>query len=286
MLRVHRPQGDGHGLGTISISITPSEGPFWIGTFFLLSIEYTTRSLFRKKSLPWPISPHFSLKCCLSSLSTTLPANEWYFSLQLLSALIGCVYLKQCRCTINCYSCSAPRGEAQKLPHELFYFKMIPICIISQKMRKVSWWSNPAELTKTKTSPLLGRVKYWNGAQRRSVDQPIPSCTNTILRPQFWDTYTCLHENVPHFLLFFLILEKTLGREKNVVALQAQSASKTRVGLGHSKCNISAGRGGRRLKRRKATAAVGSPHQSKVVMEKEEMPTKKVGSAAHGRWIF
>lgn len=87
-------------------------------------------------------------------------------------------------------------------------------------------------------------------------------------------------------LVVFLNIRKTLGREKNVVALQAQSASKTGLGLGHCMCNISAGRAGRRLKRRKATAAVGSPHQSKVGMEKEEMPTKKVGSAARGRWIF
>lgn len=220
MLRVHWPQGDGHGLGTISISTTPSKGPSWIGSFFLLSIEYTIRSLFRKKSPPWPISPHFSLKSCLSSLSTTLPANEWYFSLELLSALIGCEYLNQCRCTINCYSCSAPRGETQKLPHELFYFKMIPICIVLQKMRKVSWWSNPAELTKTKTSPLLGRVKYWSRAQR-SVDQPIPFCT--ILRPQFWDTYTCLHEDIPQFLLFFLILEKHQEEKKCVDPLGSVS---------------------------------------------------------------
>lgn len=195
---VSGPKGLGRYWATISTSTTPSEGPFWIGTFFLLSILYTKRSLFIKESLPWPISPHFSLKCCLSSLSTTLPANEWYFSLELLSALIRCEYLKQHRCT-NCYSCLASSGEIQKLLHELFYFKMIPAHIIFQKIGKVSWWSNPAELTKTRTSPPLGRVNYWNWTLRRSINQPVPLCTNTTLRPQFWEACICLPEDIPHF---------------------------------------------------------------------------------------
>lgn len=176
-----------------------SKGPFWIGTFFLPNFIYTKRYVFIKESIPWPISPYFSLKCCLSSLSTTLPANEWYFSLELLSALIGCEYLKQLWCTINCYSCLAPTRETQKLPHELFYFKMIPMCIIFQKMGKISLWPNLAELTKTKTSPPLGRTKYWNGTRGRSINQPIPSCTNTTLRPQFWEAYTYLCKDIPHF---------------------------------------------------------------------------------------
>lgn len=115
-----------------------------------------------KESIPTPISPHFSLKWCLSSLSTTLPANELYFSLKLLSALIGCEDLKQLWCAINCYLCLAPRMETQKLPCELSYFKMIPTCIIFQKMGKISLWPNPVELTKTKTSPPLGEVLRWD----------------------------------------------------------------------------------------------------------------------------
>lgn len=38
-----------------------------------------------------------------------------------------------------------------------------------------------------------------------------------------------------------------------------------------------------RRRRRKAAAAVGSSHLSRVAMEKEEMPAKKVGSATHCR---
>lgn len=179
-----------------------SRGPFWTGTFFPLSITWMKSCICMKESIPWPSSPHFGLKCCLSPLSTTLPTKEWYFSLELLSALIGCECLKQLRCSNNCYSCLAPSGETQKLPHELFYLKMIPTCILFQKMGNMSLWPNLAELIKTMASPSLGRVKYWNRTQRRSINQPVPSCTNTTLRPQFWEVYTHLYKNIPHCSCF------------------------------------------------------------------------------------
>lgn len=162
-----------------------------------------------KESIPWPSSPHFGLKCCLSPLSTTLPTKEWCFSLELLSALIGCECLQQLRCSNNCYSCLAPSGETQKLPHELFYLKMIPTCILLQKMGNMSLWPNLAELTKTMASPSLGRVKYWNRTQRRSINQPVPSCTNTTLRPQLWEVYTHLCKTFPTVVVFL-----NIGNEK------------------------------------------------------------------------
>jgi len=90
-----------------------------------------------------------------------------------------------------------------------------------------------------------------------------------------------------------------------MLPLQCPSASKTELGLGASRSNCSAGRGGQRKKEKKEEekeeedeerkeekgylfdTAVGSrqvrsPHPSKVVMEKEE-PTKKVGSTMHCR---
>lgn len=117
---------------TRQLLVPHSRGPFWMGTFFPLSKTWIKSCMCMKESIPWPSSPHFSLKCCLSPLSTTLPTKEWYFSLELLSALIGCECLKQLRCSNNCYSCLAPAGETQKLPHELFYLKMIPTCILLQ----------------------------------------------------------------------------------------------------------------------------------------------------------
>lgn len=79
-----------HGAG----GTTHSRGPFWTGTFFPPRITQMKNCICVKESIPWPSSPRFSLKCCLSPLSTTLPTKEWYFSLELLSALIGCECLK------------------------------------------------------------------------------------------------------------------------------------------------------------------------------------------------
>lgn len=182
-------------------STTHSRGPFWTATFFPLSIASMKSCICMKESIPWPSSPHFGLKCCLSPLSTTLPTKEWYFSLELLSALIGCECLKQLQCSNNCYSCLAPSGETQKLPHELFYLKMIPTCILLQKMGNMSLWPNLAELTKTMASLSLGRVKYRNRIQR-SINQPVPSCTNTTLRPHIWEVYTHFCKNLPRCSCF------------------------------------------------------------------------------------
>lgn len=151
-----------------------SRGPFWTEASFPLSTTQMKSCICVKESIPWPSSPHFGLKCCLSPLSATLPTKEWYFSLELLSALIGCECLKQLRCSNNCYSCLAPSGETQKLPHELFYLKMIPTCILLQKMGNMSLWPNLAELTKTMASPSLGRVKYETGLRGDQLISPFP----------------------------------------------------------------------------------------------------------------